>query len=223
MPASMMRAPVGSTLNVSGSSIAMVAIGPTPGSTPISVPTRQPRKHSARLLADSAVAKPSPRLPIRSNMRASIADQPRRQRNRQPERKLEQPDAEDRHHDAEHDGFAPAHLVAGEGRDDDGKRPRHDQPQRTHREAESDDGAEHEYRTAKGPALEARSALHTGVEHEQQAKQAEQHRKTFGQHAGAHAAERSERQIGARPERKGSDRDDHQAAEKILPPQQRRG
>ncbi len=46
-------------MKVSGSSMAMVAIGPTPGSTPISVPTRQPRKQSARFVGDSAVAKPS--------------------------------------------------------------------------------------------------------------------------------------------------------------------
>src|SRR5262245_13960518 len=223
MPASMMRAPVGSTLNVSGSSIAMVAIGPTPGSTPISVPTRHPTKHSARLLAESAVAKPSPRLPMRSNMRTSIADQPRRQRDRQPKRELEQADAEDRHHDAEHDGFAPAHLVAGERRDDDGERPCGDEAERAHGHAESNDGAEHEHRAANGPALEAQSAFEAGVENEQRTEQPEQHRQALWQHAGSHAAERSDRQIGARPEREDGDRDDHQATEKILPPHQRRG
>jgi hypothetical protein len=62
MPASMMSAPVGSMLKVSGSSIAMVAMGPTPGSTPTSVPTRQPRKHSPRFWNDSAVENPSVRL-----------------------------------------------------------------------------------------------------------------------------------------------------------------
>src|SRR3954463_5987353 len=115
MPASMISAPVGSTLKVSGNSIAMVAMGPTPGNTPISVPTRQPRKQSARLSGDSAVAKPSARLPTKSNIFASIAEQPRRQWNGEPERKLEQPDAENRHGEAEQERLPPPHLVAGEG------------------------------------------------------------------------------------------------------------
>jgi hypothetical protein len=62
MPASMMSAPVGSTFSVSGISIAIVAIGPTPGSTPISVPTRQPTKPRKRFIGESAVAKPRPRF-----------------------------------------------------------------------------------------------------------------------------------------------------------------
>ena len=50
MPASMISAPTGSSPKVIGSSMAIVAIGPTPGSTPISVPTRQPMKHRMRLI-----------------------------------------------------------------------------------------------------------------------------------------------------------------------------
>ena len=42
MPASMISAPTGATLKVIGSSIAMVASGPMPGSTPIKVPTETP-------------------------------------------------------------------------------------------------------------------------------------------------------------------------------------
>ncbi|MDH6634898.1 UNVERIFIED_ORG: hypothetical protein M2438_000073 [Methylobacterium sp. SuP10 SLI 274] len=44
----------------------MVAIGPTPGNTPISVPTRQPRKQSSRFCRLSATPKPRPRLERRS-------------------------------------------------------------------------------------------------------------------------------------------------------------
>src|SRR5262245_18316570 len=127
MPASMISAPVGSTLKVSGSSMAMVAIGPTPGSTPTKVPTRQPRKHSARFVGDSAVAKPSPRLATKSNI--SIADQPGRERDRQPERELEQPNAEDRHQQAEQQGLAPPHLVAGKRADHDRQRSGDDEPE----------------------------------------------------------------------------------------------
>jgi hypothetical protein len=44
MPASMIMAVAGCRLNVSGSSIATVATGPIPGSTPISVPRKTPTK-----------------------------------------------------------------------------------------------------------------------------------------------------------------------------------
>ena len=40
----MIMAATGGTLKVSGSSIAMVAVGPIPGSTPIKVPTSTPMK-----------------------------------------------------------------------------------------------------------------------------------------------------------------------------------
>src|SRR5215475_9159261 len=124
----MMSAPVGSTLKVSGNSMAMVAIGPMPGSTPIKVPTRHPMKASTRLTGDNAVAKPSPRLPIKSNIdESSIADQPRRERDRESRRKLEQADANSGHQHAHHNRFHPANLVAGKGGNDDGNRARHDQ------------------------------------------------------------------------------------------------
>ena len=44
MPASMMSAETGGSTKVAGNSIAIVAIGPIPGSTPISVPRTQPMK-----------------------------------------------------------------------------------------------------------------------------------------------------------------------------------
>jgi hypothetical protein len=49
MPASMISEASGSSPKVSGSSIAMVGIGPMPGSTPISVPSRQPARQMPRL------------------------------------------------------------------------------------------------------------------------------------------------------------------------------
>src|SRR5262249_5141612 len=183
MPANMMRAPVGSTLKVSGNSIAMVAIGPTPGSTPISVPTRQPRKHSARFIGDRAVPNPSARLPTRSNMAPSIADQPWRQRDGKAEGELEQADAERRHDEAEDDGLAPAHLVAGEGADDHSQRAGDEQSERSHREAERHHRAEDEDGRAQRPALERQAAFQARIDDEQDAEQAEQDGKSPGQHA----------------------------------------
>src|SRR5688572_20307376 len=124
MPASMMSAPVGSTFSVSGISIAMVAIGPTPGSTPISVPTRQPMKARSRFIGVRAVAKPRARLAIKS---MSIADEPGRERDRQPERELEQADAEEGHEAAEDERLAPAHLAGGKRGRRDGERPGDDE------------------------------------------------------------------------------------------------
>jgi hypothetical protein len=44
MPASMIRAGAGSSPKVKGSSMATVATGPIPGSTPTRVPRKQPMK-----------------------------------------------------------------------------------------------------------------------------------------------------------------------------------
>jgi hypothetical protein len=62
MPASMISAPSGLRLNVTGSSIAMVAMGPMPGSTPIRVPIRHPNRQNSRLTGVAAAAKPVARL-----------------------------------------------------------------------------------------------------------------------------------------------------------------
>ena len=44
MPASMISAVTGGKTNVIGSSMAIVAVGPRPGSTPIAVPRKTPMK-----------------------------------------------------------------------------------------------------------------------------------------------------------------------------------
>ena len=56
MPASMMMAVSAGRLKVSGSSSAMPASGPRPGSTPTMVPQKQPIKHQRRLFGVSATA-----------------------------------------------------------------------------------------------------------------------------------------------------------------------
>src|SRR6185436_14115235 len=61
MPASMIIAPVGSSFMVSGSSIAIVAGGPRPGSTPITVPSTTPITHIVRLLSVRATWNPCSR------------------------------------------------------------------------------------------------------------------------------------------------------------------
>src|SRR3954470_14536022 len=58
MPAKRIKAAVGSTLKVIGSSSAMVSAGPRPGSTPIAVPSVVPTRHHIRLVGVNATAKP---------------------------------------------------------------------------------------------------------------------------------------------------------------------
>ena len=62
MPASMISAGIVGRLKVSGNSIAMVATGPMPGSTPIRVPIRQPRKQYQRFCRLNATEKPKIKL-----------------------------------------------------------------------------------------------------------------------------------------------------------------
>src|SRR5229473_3313292 len=62
MPASMMRADTGGRTKVAGKSIAIVAMGPIPGSTPISVPSMHPTKQYQMLPPCRATPKPRIRL-----------------------------------------------------------------------------------------------------------------------------------------------------------------
>ena len=58
MPANMISAPVGSSFTVSGISIATVNAGPTPGKTPMKVPSMTPMKPQSKLSGVSAMLKP---------------------------------------------------------------------------------------------------------------------------------------------------------------------
>src|SRR5215213_6502656 len=83
MPASMISAPTGGKPKVMGSSIAMVASGPMPGSTPISVPTSAPIRHSPRLVGVTATPKPNQRF-ARMSMECPSEPRPELQRQVQP-------------------------------------------------------------------------------------------------------------------------------------------
>src|SRR3990167_6953006 len=61
----------------------MVATGPRPGSTPISVPSTAPPKAYSRLVSVKATPKPSDRLLSKSMVSASTGDESRPQRNHQ--------------------------------------------------------------------------------------------------------------------------------------------
>src|ERR1700694_6256739 len=96
MPASMISAPTGGRPKVIGSSMATVAMVPSPGSTPTSVPTSAPIRQSRRLIGVRATLKPRPRLEKSSNITPSLDQETREQLQRQPHRIGEKQTSSDR-------------------------------------------------------------------------------------------------------------------------------
>ena len=62
----MISAGIGGSVKVTGNSMAMVATGPRPGSTPTRVPSSAPIRQNNRFCGDSARSKPKARLAKRS-------------------------------------------------------------------------------------------------------------------------------------------------------------
>src|SRR3954469_20397914 len=110
MPASMISAPTGGRPKVIGSSIATVAMVPMPGSTPTSVPTSAPIRHSRRLIGVKATPKPRARLLNRSAITPSLNHETREELQWQPERIGEKQTATDRQTNADDDGLLPLGL-----------------------------------------------------------------------------------------------------------------
>src|SRR5436190_24338779 len=93
MPASMISAGAGPSPKVNGSSMATVATGPMPGSTPTRVPRKQPMKQYRRFCQLSATPSPNARL-----FSVSIpASRIRPERQWQAEQPDEDPDREQDH------------------------------------------------------------------------------------------------------------------------------
>src|SRR5690349_6112863 len=122
MPASMINAPTGLRLKVIGSSMAMVATGPMPGSTPISVPSRQLISAKSRLIGVAATPKPITRLwKICSIGAARSAEVLGPDRERQRQALHEHEHREHDEDDEENGHFLPLELVAA-GRADEHER-----------------------------------------------------------------------------------------------------
>src|SRR5258708_3399565 len=150
MPASMISAPTGGRAKVIGSSIAMVASGPIPGSTPISVPTIAPTKHRKMFIGNGMVMprnpilrsmnwnttpKPSARLVMRS-MSGPLEPRPELQRQVQPPR--EQQRAEGGEHRGPDQRLDPADLLGGVGRNDERHEASEDKTERAHRDGKDE-------------------------------------------------------------------------------------
>src|SRR6478736_2968598 len=184
MPASMIGAAVGSSPKVSGSRIAMVAIGPIPGRTPISVPSMQPAKQSRILVGDSAMPRPWPRF-CRSSMRASEVDRERREhqhRDRLVKREAEQKGTGDRHRQRKDNEVARPDLTRAEAGDEHGKRRRDDEAGLTDRRGEEHDSGQYEGRPAQMPAFERVAILDETQHDEDSTADADRYRRPARHH-----------------------------------------
>src|SRR5688572_24091216 len=135
MPASMMSAATGGTLKVSGSSIAIVASGPMPGSTPIRVPSSTPMKQNQRFCSVSATVNPKMRL-LNSSM--SVFPDPLDHRIGQPEAPDEYRQGKNDEADGEQPDFYPLELLARGRRHRDQQRQGRNEPAMLHGHAEND-------------------------------------------------------------------------------------
>src|ERR1700709_682230 len=166
MPASMISAPTGGRPNVIGSSMATVAMVPMPGSTPTSVPTSAPIRHSKMLIGtgiekpcihagDQGVNwnttwKPSARLEKRSPITPSLNQETGPELHRQPQSVGKKKAAERGQANADDDGFLPPRLVRAHRGNHEGEERCQHQPQRPDRDGEAKDRQRHEQRTAPG-------------------------------------------------------------------------
>src|SRR6266545_2195318 len=203
MPASMMMAPVGSSPKVTGRSIVIVAIGPMPGRTPMSVPTTHPMNASPRFWSENATEKPSARCETRPSIdRLHVDDAGDNQdRDREAERELEQADAERRHDEREHHELDRPRLGRRGAAHDDDDRARQREPDRADGEGEREDRERHEYRPAQRPAAERLSALHQRGDGEDGAPGEDEERDRARERPRSDRAQSPDGKVGARPER----------------------
>src|SRR5690606_26077492 len=141
MPDSMMSAATGSRPKVTGSSMAMVAVGPRPGRTPMAVPRNTPSRQYIRLVRVKAVSKPMPRLVISSMPASSVAEPSAEQRHGNTQALDEDQAAEYRESCGEQQGAPQLEMCAGIGACDDQQRQCDQQAGPTQKAGKQHDGA----------------------------------------------------------------------------------
>src|SRR5258707_13042829 len=157
MPASMISAPTGGRPKVIGSSIATVAMVPMPGSTPTSVPTSAPIRHSRRLIGENATPKPRARLEKRSAITPSLDQETREKLQWQPERIREKQTAADGQANSDGDGFLPPRLRRAQRRNHEACECRDHQTKRPDRDRKGKNGQRYKQRTPPGISREFRA------------------------------------------------------------------
>src|SRR5216684_2375264 len=174
MPASMISAPTGGRPNVMGSSIATVAMVPMPGSTPTSVPTKAPIRHSRRLIGVKATPKPRARLEKSSAITPSLNQETREKLQRQPQRIRKEQTAADRQANADNDGFLPFRFRRAQRGDHEAGESRDHQAQRPDRDRKGDNGQRYEQWASPGIDRQCRAVGqkphhgHDGTQRQQQ-------------------------------------------------------
>src|ERR1051326_6002093 len=175
MPASMISAPTGGRPKVIGSSIATVAMVPMPGSTPTSVPTRAPIRHSSRLIGVKATPKPSARLEKSSAIAPSLDHETREQLQRQSQRIGEKQAAADGQADADDDGFLPVGFRRAERRDQKTGHRRNHKTERADGERKGNNRERDEQRSAPVVFRQMRAVEQNARQRHPGAKQQQQH------------------------------------------------
>src|SRR5882724_4460868 len=201
MPASMIKAPTGGRPKVIGSNIATVAMVPMPGSTPTSVPTRAPIRHSRRLIGVKATPKPRARLEKSSAITPSLNQETREELQRQPERIGEKQTAADRQADADDDGLFPLGFRRAQRGDDETGKGRDHEAQGPDRDRKRDDRQRDEQRAAPGIMGNMLAFIHQADNHHRYAEQKQQNREHARCGSGSERKSVHALQIAGRPQR----------------------
>src|SRR3981189_2600399 len=126
----MISAPTGGIQKVTGRIIAMVVSGPMPGSTPIAVPIRQPKKHKPMFCQLSATPKPMTILDKTSGM----SERRRPQRDLDFQSDDEDSDVGDDENEAEHHQRQRTEMPTGKARQHGADEEREHEPERPQQE-----------------------------------------------------------------------------------------
>src|SRR5437764_10801042 len=170
MPASMINAPTGGRPKVMGNSIATVAMVPIPGSTPTSVPTSAPIRHSRRLIGVNATPNPRARLEKSSAIMPSRNQKTREELQWQPQRIGKKQTAPNGEADTDDDGFLPPGFRGAERRDDEACKRRDHQTQRPNRDRERENRERDEERPSPGVGRQMRALGHHAHDRHRQPK-----------------------------------------------------
>src|SRR4030042_1100368 len=209
----MIRAATGGMLNVSGSSIAMVASGPMPGKTPIRVPRKQPMKQYRRFCRENATPNPKIRL-IRCSMSLS------------PSESLEQrigqaktPDEHSHRKEDQHNGnkknLAKPELPARGRRPENQDRQGRDETRVLHQNAEQDHGQRQNDQGPQRPTTLDLFAVEQPPDHDVDPEPNEAPPQKTRKVARPHPQRRPERVAPGRDHRRRAARDEHRPGPKV--------
>nr|P70793.1 RecName: Full=Uncharacterized 26.7 kDa protein in TAR-I ttuC' 3'region; AltName: Full=ORFZ3 [Agrobacterium vitis]AAB61629.1 unknown [Agrobacterium vitis] len=219
MPDSMISEVTGEKVKVIGKSMAIVAVGPMPGRTPTSVPSRTPTKHQTMLTGVRAVSKPSERLEIRSIITITSASEDwseGRQRHGKTDLK---------NHETEH-GHHERHDTRGENRVLAGCHRRHERADDDHRYQSERSGAgaedrqcqadEHERPPGHWTVMRLRDLSKAG-NHREGAEYRQQNREHDGKEPWAHLRRSAEFVAGSLDCEQCCNRDEDPAGDHVAP------